>query len=424
MTPKRFEQVIGIYQGAAELNAAQQTDFLTQACGEDASLLQEVKSLLAADAAAGGFLQTNPAAACSTTIGFHASLHVRVPPGRRIGCYYIDTFLGAGGMGQVYLATDSRLGRKVALKLLPPGKGDDGAVRVKRFEAEARAASALNHPNIVTVYDIGVADEGRFIVMEHVAGPTLRDLLNGRPLLDMLPVLGSQMARALAAAHQGGIAHRDIKPENIMVRPDNLVKVLDFGLARLTLSDDATDTGVGRLAGTVRYMSPEQAQGGATGLPSDIFSLGIVFYEMATGFHPFPADSILGALHAIIAGKPPGPRTLNASVGASVDQLILSMLDKDPGKRPTGTEIAAALEVQPNVSLISGGVHNFPVERTQFVGRELELAALEPLLRDRGPRLVTVTGPGGTGKRVWRFVRRRGYGTATPVACISPIYQP
>lgn len=145
---------------------------------------------------------------------------------------------------------------------------------------------------------------------------------------------------------------------------------------------------------------------------------------MATGFHPFPADSILGALHAFIAGKPPGPRTLNASVGASLDQLILSMLDKDPGKRPTGTEIAAALEVQPNASLISGGAHNFPVERTQFVGRELELAVLEPLLRDRGPRLVTVTGPGGTGKRVWPFVRRRGYGTATTVACISPIYQP
>jgi len=397
VTPERFERVIEIYHGAAELNVASRADFLTKACGEDISLLEEVESLLSADASAKGFLRTSPTSLSHTEPESRTSVEVRIPAGRRIGCYHVDTFLGAGGMGQVYLATDSRLGRKVAIKLLPPGRAKDADARLQRFEAEAKAASALNHPNIVTVYDIGVADEGRFIVMEHVAGRTLREMLNGGPLLDMLPLLGNQMARALAAAHEGGIAHQDIKPENIMVRPDGLVKILDFGLARLTLSGDGIEAG-GRFAGTVRYMSPEQVQGSSISLHSDVFSLGIVFYEMATGSHPFPADSILGSLHAIILGKPPGPRTLNASIGASLEQLIFSMLDKDPGKRPTATEISAALEVQPNASLLAGAVHNFPAERTRFIGREAELAALEPLLRDRSLRIVTLTGPGGTGK--------------------------
>ncbi|MEX2263949.1 MAG: protein kinase [Bryobacteraceae bacterium] len=392
MTPERYQQIAGIFHRAAELSDARRTEFLTAACDGDSGLLREVESLLRAGEQAGTFL--------ATATGGTLAPAPRIPSGRRIGHYVVDSFLGAGGMGQVYLATDFRLGRKVALKLLPQGAGKN-AGRAARFEAEARAASALNHPNIVTVYDVGVAEEGRFIVMEYVAGRTLRDLLAAGPILDAFPKLGFQMARALRTAHAGGITHRDIKPENIMVRHDGFVKVLDFGLARLVYSSQpGTESAPGvRHLGTVRYMSPEQACGGKAESPSDVFSLGIVFYEMATGQHPFPADSTLGTLHAIITSAPVGPLVANPSVRPSLERLILAMLDKDPAKRPTGAELEAALESQTGfASVASGGRHNLPVQRTPFIGRESELAAIEPLLRDHSLRLLTLTGPGGTGK--------------------------
>jgi predicted ATPase/serine/threonine protein kinase len=394
MTPERYEQVAGIFHRAAELSGESRREFLESACAGDPSLLREVESLLCAGEQAGTFL--------ASTSDEGPALECRIPPGRRIGHYVIDSFLGAGGMGQVYLATDSRLGRKVAIKLLPAAGAH--ARRAARFEAEARAASALNHPNIVTVYDVGVADEGRFIVMEHIAGRTLRDLLAGGPVIEAIPKLGPQMARALLTAHAGGITHRDIKPENIMVRHDGFVKVLDFGLARLVYADSQSSRGTesatgARIMGTVRYMSPEQARGGNAESPSDIFSLGIVFYEMATGQHPFPADSPLGTLHAILTAAPAHPSVANPFVRPGLEGLILAMLDKDPAKRPTGAEIEVLLESQ--AGSVSGAPvvrHNLPPQPTQFIGRSGELALIEPLLRDHGRRLMTLTGPGGTGK--------------------------
>src|SRR2546428_268807 len=224
--------------------------------------------------------------------------------GQTIAHYRILAKLGAGGMGEVFLALDTKLERKLALKLLPAQFTQDES-HVRRFEQEAKAASALNHPNIITIHEIGESQAGRFIAMEFVQGRTLGTLIGERLSPDQLISVGRQIARALAVAHAAGIVHRDIKPANIMLRDDGYVKVLDFGLARLasssaTLSEAETldGTSPGTLLGTLRYMSPEQARGEKAMQPSDIFSLGLVFYELVTGRHPFQAGSPVGILQA------------------------------------------------------------------------------------------------------------------------------
>jgi len=219
--------------------------------------------------------------------------------------YRVVSKLGAGGMGEVYLAEDTRLGRKVALKLLPAELTADPD-RVRRFVQEAKAASALNHPNIITIHDIGKSEAGHFLVMELVSGRPVSATIATDNSIETLITLGSQMAKALSAAHAAGITHRDIKPDNIMVRDDGYVKVLDFGLARLLPTGSSEDAATlmqqtmpGVIMGTVAYMSPEQASGQSVGAPSDVFALGIVFYELATGQHPFRAETLVGYLHAI-----------------------------------------------------------------------------------------------------------------------------
>ena len=263
---------------------------------------------------------------------------------RSLSHYRVISKLGAGGMGEVYLAEDARLNRRVAIKLLR-AELTRNAESVRRFVQEAKAASALNHPNIITVHDIGESDDGRFIVMELVSGKTLSSVLRTHhPVSTLLPLF-SQMARALSAAHAAGITHRDLKPQNIMVREDGYVKVLDFGLARLTPlhgDDEATLTGhtlQGQVMGTVKYMSPEQARGERVGPPSDIFSLGIVFYELAAGRYPFAADTTVGYLHAITSQT---PLPLSGTPGA-LDALITRMLAKDATTRPPADEVHAAL---------------------------------------------------------------------------------
>lgn len=271
--------------------------------------------------------------------------------GSNFGHYEIISLLGAGGMGEVWLAEDTRLKRKVALKLLPADLTAD-AERVRRFEQEAQAASALSHPNIITIHDIGECDAGRFIVMEMVAGRTLREVIAKNISLETVLALGQQMARALSAAHAAGITHRDIKPDNIMVRDDGYLKVLDFGLARLrpaTESDAETatlalQTTPGAMMGTVAYMSPEQARGETVSNPSDIFALGIVLYELATGRHPFKADTLVGYLHAITLQTPPPLTQLKPELPAALDALISRMLSKDASLRPTANEVAQALQ--------------------------------------------------------------------------------
>ena len=260
--------------------------------------------------------------------------------GQMVGRYVVTGRLGQGGMGEVYAARDSELGRLVAVKLLsaPPAGASSP---VDRFIQEAKAASALNHPNIVTIYEVVHAASRLAIVMELVDGMSLRQLC-GSPLpVDRVLHLGEQIARALAAAHARAIVHCDIKPENLMVRPDGLVKVMDFGLARDSASVSVSSFPA---AGTLRYMSPEQSCGKGLAPPSDIFSLGIVLYELIAGKHPFEAGSIFETLKALNEGEPPPPSLLNSFVPATLDALIVRMLARDPSERPTAVEVVRTLE--------------------------------------------------------------------------------
>lgn len=256
--------------------------------------------------------------------------------------YRIETKLGAGGMGEVYLAEDTRLGRKVALKILPAEVTRDEE-RVRRFEREARAASALNHPNILTIYEIGQAEAGHFIATEFVEGSTLRDLLSaGKIELKKLLDIGSQVAEALAEAHRAGIVHRDIKPENIMVRRDGYAKLLDFGLAKLTEAKSGEGLGSaaatsltasGALVGTIQYMSPEQAEGRGVDHRTDLFSLGSVLYEMATGEPAFTGESFLEVLRKISSQQPVPVREVNRLTPPELQRIIEKCLAKDPNER-------------------------------------------------------------------------------------------
>jgi predicted ATPase/predicted Ser/Thr protein kinase len=329
--------------------------------------------------------------------------------------YRILEKLGAGGMGEVYLAEDTKLGRKVALKLLPAAytTNDD---RVRRFEQEARAASALNHPNIITIHEIGEADAGRFIVMEYVQGRTLRALINEQPPLESIATWGIQIAKALSVAHAAGIIHRDIKPENLMVRDDGYVKVLDFGLARLapqnlTEAEADTHTGSvpGALVGTMLYMSPEQARGEQAGISSDVFSLGIVLYELATRRHPFRGRSTLAVLQAITSQLVSPPSRINPGISASLESLIMRMLEKEAHLRPTAAQVEAALgETDGDVENGRGATSAFALSLPRssafrIVGRERERADLragfKSALAGRG-MLLCLAGEPGIGKTI------------------------
>jgi predicted ATPase len=300
--------------------------------------------------------------------------------GQSISHYRILDKLGGGGMGVVFKAHDTRLGRSVALKFLPQEYAQDPQ-RLERFQREARTASALNHPHICTIHDMDEYQDQPFLVMELIEGQTLRAFALQRPSLSALVPLVGQVAKALAAAHAAGIVHRDIKPGNIMVREDGFAKVVDFGLAR-TLPGSAAPpeaaevTDPGTLLGTVRYMSPEQARAESAGSASDVFSLGIVLFELATGRHPFPADSQVGILHAILAQPPLRPALLNPDIPAPLEGLIQRMLEKDERLRPTAAEVDAALaELTGKGAGLLAGPAILPIQR-HTVGRKNELAAL------------------------------------------------
>ena len=273
--------------------------------------------------------------------------------GRTLLHYQIGVKLGAGGMGEVYKAKDTRLGREVAMKVLPAGMIDDRDRR-QRFVREARAASLLNHPNIVTIHDIAEADGTQFIVMEYVPGRTLRDTI---PPQGMEPAAalryGQQIAGALAKAHGAGIVHRDLKPANIMVTQGDAVKVVDFGLAKLTESrvideSDTTltaQTEVGQVLGTAAYMSPEQAEGKPVDARSDIFSFGLVLHEMLSGQRAFAGDSPMATLAAILRAEPPSLR----NISPQLDLIVARCLRKDPADRfQTMLEVSRALENTPS----------------------------------------------------------------------------
>ncbi|MDQ3646070.1 MAG: Stk1 family PASTA domain-containing Ser/Thr kinase, partial [Actinomycetota bacterium] len=266
------------------------------------------------------------------------------------GRYRVEDQIATGGMGSVYSATDERLGRRVAVKLLKPDLAAD-AHFVERFRREARAAAALSHPNIAGVFDYGEEEGHHFIVMEFVDGPDLAQLLRqeGPMSPERAQQVGVQTAEALAHAHAAGVVHRDIKPANVMLDGDGRVKVTDFGIARA--AGDSTMTGTGSMLGTANYISPEQAQGRKIGPASDVYSLGIVLYEMLTGSVPFTADSPIGVAMRHISDPVPAPSELNPEVPASLDRIVARATAKRPEDRfRDAKEMGAALSGDPSVS--------------------------------------------------------------------------
>ena len=323
--------------------------FLEEACRDDPELRTEVESLLSSlGAASSGFLESPaiegvPALSPTERAGSRS-----VGKGTRLGPYEILSPLGAGGMGEVYRARDERLGREVAIKVLSAELSED-ASRVKRFEKEARSASALNHPNIVTVYDFGSSDGLSYIAMEKVDGETLRKLVAGGPvpIKKLLPI-ATQIADGLARAHEAGIVHRDLKPENVMVTRDGLVKILDFGLAKLTSTGSGSDEGSklptmsgttpGVIMGTVGYMSPEQASGAAVDFRSDQFSFGSILYEMATGKRAFQGKTPIDVLGAILNEEPQPIGAVNPQAPTQLRWIIERCLAKEPRQRYSSTD--------------------------------------------------------------------------------------
>jgi len=332
--------------------------------------------------------------------------------GTKLGPYEIIAPLGCGGMGEVYRARDTHLGRCVAIKILPAAFSADRD-RLHRFEEEARSASALNHPNIVTIHELGQDGSTHYIAMELVEGKTLRDLLaSGFLPMRKAIEIAAQVAEGLTKAHEAGIAHRDLKPENLMVSHDGFVKILDFGLAKITPpSGEHSDmcatstTTPGLVLGTLGYMSPEQASGDRLDFRTDQFSFGLVLYEMVAGKRAFQRSTAAETLVAILREQPEPIGTQNRDAPAPLCWVIERCLAKEPDKRYVSTrdlarELAAIRDCfsEEPVRQVETRPTNLPVQRTGFVGREKEVAAAKELLLRQDVRLVTVTGPGGIGK--------------------------
>jgi len=341
VNPQQWNRINEIFQVAVELRPEERPSFLEASCAGDRILRSEVESLLASDAQAIEFIE-EPAVkvAAELLTAYQHGLH----PEQQIGSYEVLALIAKGGMGEVYLAQDTKLGRKVAIKLLPSIFTSDGE-RVRRFSKEARAISALNHPNIIVLHDI-VFDGGmHFIVTEFVEGQTLRHrLTETRPTAVESLNIVIQIGSALETAHQAGIIHRDIKPENVMLRPDGYVKVLDFGLAKLTephppdSSDETsqrsnTDTDPGRVMGTVRYMSPEQARGIDVDARTDIFSLGSVLYEIMTGNPPFDGETNSDVICQLLTREPPPLPDSVAKELPELEGILTKALSKDCASR-------------------------------------------------------------------------------------------
>ena len=340
MTPERWEQVGKLYQAALALPPSEREIFLDDACGHDAAMRRELESLLAAEGDAGSFLAAGAMKDAAKMLVEDKSLLL---VGKELGHYHLLSLLGSGGMGEVYLAEDTRLKRKVALKLLP-AELTANQDRLRRFEQEAQAASALNHPNILTIHEIGEAEDRRFMAAEFVDGETLRSwILRGPLKIGEALSIAEQAASALAVAHADGIIHRDVKPENIMVRRDGIVKILDFGLAKLldqgeVSAEDATrqlvKTSPGMVMGTVAYMSPEQARGLQVDVRTDIFSLGVLIYEMVAGRLPFEGVNTNEIMASILSDKEATPLARFArGVPTELERIIEKSLRKDREKR-------------------------------------------------------------------------------------------
>ena len=335
ISPDQWRRANDIFHQALEQPAAQRQEFIESAAGGDRVLASEVSSLLAAHEQAEHFIEHPPA----MEPGPPAASDRVLIAGTVLGQYRIDRVLGRGGMGVVYLADDLRLGRKVALKALAPELTDNPAHR-DRLHREARAAAVLSHPGIATVYALEEFDGQVFIAGEYVPGRTLRDELDGGPLGPGQTVAtAAAIARALAAAHEQGIVHRDLKPENVIRTPNGEIKVLDFGLARIRDRPSELGGATSRFMGTPAYMSPEQIRGEAVDGRSDIFALGTMMYELASGAHPFRGSDAMSTLAQILEGEP------GSDVLGALDGVVRTCLQKNPAARwPSAQALAEALD--------------------------------------------------------------------------------
>src|SRR5205809_7377421 len=354
MKAERWKQVNDLCQSAVERAPGERAAFLHEACYGDEGLRREVESLLTSYERAEKFIEL-PAFEVAPELVTNDRAGALV--GELIGHYRIESLIGIGGMGEVYLARDERLGRKVALKLLPKRLTAD-ETQLSRFKTEARSASALNHPNILTVYEIGAEGNRQFIATEFIEGITLRaSLARGRINPHAALDIAVQVASALAAAHEAGVVHRDIKPENIMLRPDGYVKVLDFGIAKLTeqrlASDNHTSettavlqTRLGLVLGTAHYMSPEQARGQKVDARSDIWSLGVVLYEMVGGSPPCRGETPSDCIASILTTEPPPLSGVLPDVPLQLESILQKALRKNSDERyQTIKEMLADLRI-------------------------------------------------------------------------------
>ncbi|MBV8841720.1 MAG: serine/threonine-protein kinase [Bryobacterales bacterium] len=332
MDAERWARVERLYLRVLDAPPERRTAVLEESCSDDPELLQELESLLEAREQAGPFLSPEQLCRQIEKLGAEST----VPGvGSTLGPYRLLAEIGSGAMGEVYRAWDSRLDRPLAVKLLPAAFTHD-AERIARFQREAKAASALNHPNIVTIYEIGQVEETWFIAEELIEGVTLRERLSGGPLpVPEAVEIGLQYALALAAAHRAGIVHRDIKPENLMLRPDGVVKIVDFGLARIGEAGPTSPqaTQAGSILGTPRYMSPEQARGQRLDRRTDIFSLGSVLYEMVTGLPAFPGTSTAEVFAALLDSVPRAASECVDGIPAHWDVIVSKALEKDRERR-------------------------------------------------------------------------------------------
>ena len=334
MNAERWQKIEDLYHSAAQREQGERSAFLAEACQGDEQLRREVESLLSSPEPS---LRLNSPSDETATLALGEIPNGRLAAGTRLGPYRIDTILGVGGMGEVYRAVDTRLDRKVAIKV---SREQFSA----RFEVEAKAISTLNHPNICTLYDVG----HNYLVTELVEGETLRNWMRHAPAEERRIEIAKQVLEALRAAHEAGIIHRDLKPENIMVRHDGYAKVLDFGLAkRIAISgaipneDTITNLSLpGQILGTIAYMSPEQILQQEIDGRSDLFAFGIIFCELLTGEHPWRCKSAVDTLHAILHDDPPPIRI----AGLGLEAITRKLLRKIPAERyPSAQAVLEAL---------------------------------------------------------------------------------
>ena len=438
MKPQRLQRIDEVFQLALDLPPERWSSFLAAACGQDCDLRAEVESLLTAHQEAGNFI-AGSASDVATEL-----LESDWQRPTQVGQYKIERPIGAGGMGRVYLAEDSRLRRRVALKLLPVEFCKDRQ-RAARFLREAQAASALNHPNICTIHEINEYNDVTFIAMEYVEGKTLSEKIeDGLEIVEIVDI-ALQVADGLAEAHSHGIVHRDVKPANIIVNGRGRVKVLDFGLAKKMAAESEAETQqilsqAGMILGTAAYMSPEQARGTAVDARTDVWSLGVVLYEMVAGEKPFSGSTTTDLLAAILTREPESLRKFNNEVPLELERLVMKALCKDRDERyksaqplfsdleqlkrgldfaqaksftrlaegtpelqtrildPATKESGERTPAQATAKTSTHSLHNLSRQFISVIGREKEISETEKLLQRADVQLVTMTGVGGTGK--------------------------